>query len=197
MTGSFHELHDIERLSRLWKPYALFLRSFDAEKAGLQDSNTQLTHQANEDQYAIDLAGTLPPWQDHSNAWTLQSALVSLLGKRLQAVQLGDHPSLDERLITSALLRDRVIRIKTDDETWWAAFELLARQARLTVVFADLPSPSLVKELAHLRSHRLNFVCVQKEGTLGTGGDHTIVYQEHGRFDFSGFKRMLDDALNS
>jgi hypothetical protein len=137
----------------------LFLRGFAVE-AGVDSQRGLAFSDADRERDALEVSGGLvfPNLPFTGSLWTLQSAAIRAL-QIARRVVLLENSALEEykdrELSDTGAL---VVPVVTSD--WWDVFVTLAERSRVIVVFLDVLSPSLRREITHILERGRPYVLV-------------------------------------
>lgn len=142
-------------LAQSGAPFALFLRSFDAEQMGLSSHGVQLGNISRGLENLRNARHGLFPVTDdigHLEAnwsWKDQLAVLHLLRSRAATILLGNtrlHPDMRVELA-----RTGISELTIQVGNWWDVFLALACRPQLIVFYIEQATPMLMREMVHTR----------------------------------------------
>jgi hypothetical protein len=186
------------------KPFALFLRSFQAEDRGASGSEVEAHNRAlfehthvYSQMAGFDVGVPADQLQDQDNSWSLQRRVLVALSRTLPTVMLGNAYLASEKRADLDGLAVRDVTVITGD--WWGLFLALSDAAREIVVYADEPSDALLREIGQLESTGRAYTLVLKRALEPALSQEVLEGERRGRISIIRYDDYSDDidvALN-
>lgn len=151
-------------------PFALFLRSFDAERQGMSASGVRVGNitrtlgslrNARHGMIGLDddIGHLEANWR-----WERQLAVLSALKARAPTILLGNTRLSQDMRGELAHTGATELTIQIGD--WWHAFLALADRARIIVLYIEQATPMLVREIGHIRDHGSPYIVMGEADEL-------------------------------
>lgn len=148
-------------LANSGRPFALFLRSFAAERQGMGDGERRkgdvwrgmATWRAAKrgEWYEADTEHLIA-----NSKWHDELSALKAIEARLPVVLLGN--TLLDPGMRNDLAGAGITELTIQAQDWWSIFATLCSRASITIVYVKQPSPMLVREMQHLHSQHLRYV---------------------------------------
>jgi hypothetical protein len=147
------------------QPFALFLRSFDAERRGLgRSSALQAAIAAQREGFHLARYGDVAPiaydtshFEDWAK-WQSQIALLGAIQRRLPVVLLGNLRMEAETGRELRALGVREVFVQATD--WWSLVAALSAKANAIFFLVEQASPMLIREMLHVLDRGYPYVIV-------------------------------------
>lgn len=141
--------------------YAVFLRSFDAERAGLGQTGLAKRQIALGLESMRNARHGMPISEDCSHLeanwrWRHQLDVLKEMKRRAPTILLGNTRLAPDMRAELAATGAMVVTIQARD--WWQVFLSLADRARIVVFYIEQATPNLMREMAHIRGHGVKYV---------------------------------------
>lgn len=156
-------------LARSGSPFVLFLRSFEAELAGLDYTGKQRGNIASglariraarmNEFYVEDLSHLAA-----HRKWSAQLEVLRSIQKRYPAVLLGNTAL--SRNMREEFTQTGIIEVTIQAQDWWPIFLALSHRAYLIILYIEAASPMLLREMQHLGTHGLRYVIFADDAEL-------------------------------
>jgi len=186
------------------KPFALFLRSFQAENRGASSAEVDAHNRALFEQTQVysHMAGfhvgvPADQLEQQDNSWSLQRRVLAALSHKLPTVMLGNAYLVSLKRADLEELAVRHVTVITGD--WWSLFLALSSAAREIVVYADEPSDALLREIGQLESTGRAYTLVLKRALEPALSQEVLEGERRGRISIIRYDDYGDDidvALN-